>query len=160
MREVDRASRTSRTSNHTTTRQLPPITVQIAASAPQQVHGDNPEDSNDDTDSESNEKKSRNNHGFPFHSYSRGPRGQKGPPGPPGPPGPSGPFGPTGPLGPPGPPGPPSGMSITPSGDNKPPQGPYFKEDIKALDFPAFDGTTKAFDQWLERGNAYYPLWR
>jgi hypothetical protein len=101
-READRASRTSQTSNHMTMRQRPPITVQIAASAPQRVHGDNPEDSNDNADSESDEKKSCNNRGFPFHSYSRGPRGQKGPPGPPGPPGPSGPFRPPGPSGPPG----------------------------------------------------------
>jgi hypothetical protein len=116
--EADRASRTSQMSNCMMMRQPPPITVQIAASALQRVHGDNPEDSSNDADSESDEKKSHNNHRFPFHGYSRSPKGQKGPPGPSGPPGP---FGLPGPLGPPGPPGPPSGMSITPLGDNKPP---------------------------------------
>jgi hypothetical protein len=38
----------------------------------------------------------------------------------------------------------------------KPARGPYFKEEIKASNFPAFDGTSHTFDLWLEKGDKYY----
>ena len=92
----------------------------------------------------------------------RGPPGPSGPPGPGGPPGPSGPpglRGPEGPQaeGPPGPPGPPG----TPGGPNGPGNeanrgGPTFKEEVKASDFPKFDGTQKTFVTWLAKGDHWY----
>ena len=36
------------------------------------------------------------------------------------------------------------------------PAGPYFKEGISAAEFPSFDGTPSAFDEWLETGDRFY----
>jgi hypothetical protein len=33
---------------------------------------------------------------------------------------------------------------------------PYFKEDVRASEFPKFDGSAKAFDLWLAKGNYFY----
>src|SRR6266852_6023712 len=105
----------------------------------------------------------------------RGPRGQRGLPGPPGPPGPPGlpgadalegeprrpgPRGPLGPPGTPGPPGPPGPLNPADPAARPPaeprPTGPYFKEGITAADFPSFDGTPSAFDEWLETGDRFH----
>ena len=69
-----------------------------------------------------------------------------------------GPEGPPGPPGPPGEPGPPGPAGQTAARDREPPgpKGPYFKEEIKASDFPSFDGSPKTFDAWLEKGDALY----
>jgi hypothetical protein len=42
------------------------------------------------------------------------------------------------------------------SQDPKPPVGPYFKEDVRASEFPKFDGSAKTFDLWLAKGNYFY----
>ena len=70
---------------------------------------------------------------------SRGPRGQKGT---------------KGDLGPPGLPGPP-GAAYLPVPKPRP-SSPYFKEEIRASDFPVFNGTAASFDMWLECGDNYY----
>ena len=104
----------------------------------------------------------------------RGPRGQRGqsggsgPPGDPGPGGARGPSGPPGPPGPPGDPGPPGPPGPPGSGDpavtGETPEaggprrrkGPYFKEEVRASEFPEFDGTAKTFDTWLDKGDNLY----
>ncbi len=85
-------------------------------------------------------------------------RGLDGPIGAPGGHGAMGPEGPVGPPGPPGDPGPPGPVGQVAARDREPqgPKGPYFKEEIKASDFPSFDGSPKTFDAWLERGDALY----
>ena len=69
-----------------------------------------------------------------------------------------GPEGPPAPPGPPGEPGPPGPAGQTAARDWEPPglKGPYFKEEIKASDFPSFDRSPKTFDTWLEKGDALY----
>ena len=69
-----------------------------------------------------------------------------------------GPEGPPGPPGLPGEPGPPGPAGQTTARDWEPPglKGPYFKEEIKASDFPSFNRSPKMFDAWLEKGNALY----
>lgn len=69
----------------------------------------------------------------------------------PGWPGDHGPPGPPGPEGPPGPPGP---SSHNAEGRNQ--LGPFFKEELKASDFPSFDGQAASFEAWLEEGNWLY----
>jgi hypothetical protein len=66
--------------------------------------------------------------------------------------------GPPGPPGLPGEPGPPGPAGQTTARDWEPPgpKGPYFKEEIKASDFPSFNRSPKMFDAWLEKGNALY----
>ena len=87
------------------------------------------------------------------HSGDPGPRGDRGPPGPPGPPGPSGDPGPPGPPGP----GDPAASGGTPDpGGSRKRKGPYFKEEVRASDFPEFDGTAKTFDAWLDKGDNLY----
>ena len=78
--------------------------------------------------------------GAPGHHSAMGPEGPEGPPGPLGEPGP------------PGLPGPAANRDQEPLG----PKGPYFKEEIKALDFPSFDSSPKTFDTWLEKGDTLY----
>jgi hypothetical protein len=41
-------------------------------------------------------------------------------------------------------------------GNDPKPKGPLFKEEIKASDFPHFDGTAKMFNAWLKKGDTYY----
>ena len=102
----------------------------------------------------------------PRYRGARGCRGQArrdGPIGPKGPMGVPGGYGAIGPEGPPSPPGLPGEPGPGPAGqtaarDQEPPglKGPYFKEEIKASDFPSFDRSPKTFDAWLEKGDALY----
>ena len=77
----------------------------------------------------------------------RGDDGPRGPRGPQGPQGPQGPGGPPGSGGPPGPPGDPGGPA-----NDAARGGPTFKEEVKASDFPKFDGSPKTFVIWLDKG--------
>ena len=84
-----------------------------------------------------------------------GPEGPRGLPANYGAIGPEGPPGAPGPPGEPGPPGP-AGQTAAREWELPGLKGPYSKEEIKALDFPSFDGSPKTFDTWLERGDALY----
>ena len=88
------------------------------------------------------------NRGEPGDPGANGPQGPRGPQGPQGP---RGPGGPQGPGGPPGPPGAPGGQANDPARG-----GPIFKEEVKASDFPTFDGSPKTFMTWLDKGDYWY----
>ena len=82
----------------------------------------------------------------------RGQAGRDGPIGPEGPQGLPGGYSAIGLEGPPSPAGQTAAREWEPPG----PKGPYFKEEIKASDFPSFDRSPKTFDTWLEKGDALY----
>jgi hypothetical protein len=120
----------------------PRSTPLVTHTALQAAKGDPGDSSDGDADSEGENRRPPNRCG---NANDHAPKG------PPSPIGPSGPSGPNGPPGPPGPNGPPSSTS-----ENRLCNGPYFKEDIKASDFPVFNGSAKTFNMWLEKGNQYY----
>ena len=79
-----------------------------------------------------------------------------------------GPERPPGPPGPPGEPGPPGPAGQTMARDQEPPglKGPYFKEEIKASDFPSFDGSLRHLTPGWRKAMPYTltvssprPLW-
>ena len=102
----------------------------------------------------------------PRYRGAHGHRGQArqdspiGPEGPMGLPGgysaicPEGPPSPPGLPGEPGPPGP-AGQTAAREWELPGPKGPYFKEEIKASDFPSFNRSPKTFDAWLEKVMPY-----
>jgi hypothetical protein len=120
----------------------------------QAAKGDPGDSSDGDADSEGENQRPPNRCG---NADDQAPKGPPGPIGPSGPSGPNGPPGPPGPSGAAGPDGWPSGPGLPSStSENQLPNGPYFKEDIRASDFPVFDGSAKTFDAWLEKGDQYY----